>query len=324
MTSPAIDSVLTWLADPDDAILRHASQSGALATIIPEWARLTGPVNVQHSTHHFLLDDHTLKVVECTKRSPYYQQLSPYYQRLTALAALLHDIEKNTGPHRLKGLIPVDKLHPIKSAETAREILSRLQVSPIDVSRIYTLIHHHQVFGRLFILYPEGAPDDSLLKIALKLRSVDLTTCLLALSEGDIRSVQDKDAFFSARVAAKLAAYGDRVREIIHGFSMPETPIKAWMKVPLEETWPWGGISVAYGEADSPECVPVTFLPEHVAYYGPAFSLPQDATMALFYDCLTRNFMPPAGVHGQEVMVIGTRPLSLHLVLPPEWTLFSI
>ena len=97
------------LLDPGMDALKAASASGELTRYIPEWARLTSSENIQHATHHYPLDEHTFLVVEGTKGSSYFQQLSPYQKKVTVLAAILHDIAKNTGPARLREKIPVER-----------------------------------------------------------------------------------------------------------------------------------------------------------------------------------------------------------------------
>lgn len=315
------------LLDPNPEVLRHFSASDELGETIPEWGRLIGPRNIQHATHHFPLDDHTFKVIEKAKSSFYYKTLSDYQRFITTLAALLHDIDKNTGPPRLKGKLPVDKLHPIKSAERSGEILGRLEMPPKTIQRVYTLIHHHQVFGRLFIMFPNGADHWSLRKIALKIRSLGVLDCLLALSEGDIRAVQRGDAFFTPRVADELADYAEIVREEIQGHRrliplFPQALVldsalahldldKSACFVITAQNWPqlmalmerlhWGGAhllqyhaSLKRFQEDSVACAAlIRFLPENIAYWGPQVepreSLPAFKPMSLFYSLLLRE-----------------------------------
>lgn len=314
------------LLDPNPKVLRYFSQSGHLGELIPEWQRLIGARNTQHATHHFLLDDHTLRVIERIKNSSYYRSLTDYQQFLTTLSALLHDIDKNTGPARLYGKISVDKLHPVKSAEMSRAILTRMIFPPKSIQRVYTLIHHHQAFGRLFILYKEKAPRQDLRKIALKIRSVSLLDCLLALSEGDIRGVQRKDAFFTPRVAELMAEYASTVREDIVGFRpgiamFPQNlilipgdhwqlyleqsasfvlPAQSWEELfEALEAIRWGGASVVpyfhklseLRKTEIPCAALLRFLPENIAYWGPD-PYPVNhrqmrlSSMALFYGLL--------------------------------------
>ena len=308
--SPSLAPLYEWLMRSPVGTVREASNSGELSAIIPEWERVRGPWHIQHHAHHFPLDDHTLKVVEATQRSPFFATLTPYEQWLTALSALLHDIEKNTGPERIHGLVPVDKLHPLKSAMTALKLLSGLGMPMDDVLRCVTLIHHHQAFGQLFIRYGEEghAPDGELLRIARKLRSVRLTHCLLALSEGDIRSVQQENAYFTPGIEVKLHQYGRQVCDMIatrwpnqpliasfEPIAKPAIadkpphrdlptglclwPITDWSQLmTLLTDEPWGG-AWAFPLATSWESVwqqpnvlavmGVRCLPENIAYLGP-------------------------------------------------------
>lgn len=243
--TPSLTQLYRWLMQSPVGAVRHASDTGELGVLIPEWDRTRGPWNIQHHAHHYPLDDHILKVVEATQRSPIFATLTPYEQWLTALSALLHDIEKNTGPQRIYGWVPVDKIHPLKSALTGLRILSRLGMPIADALRCVTLIHHHQAFGQLFIRYGEEghAPDEDLYRIARKLRSVRLTQCLLALSEGDIRSVQAENAYFTPGIEIKLHQYGQRVCELIEA-RWPNQPL-------IPDFSPVNGINLA-----SPDTVP--------------------------------------------------------------------
>lgn len=329
------------LLDPDPAPLRDWSATGRLADLIPQWQRLTGDRNVQHSAHHFYLDDHTCRVVEGVRRSNYYQPLSRYQQWLATLSALLHDIDKNTGPERLRGQIPVDKLHPIKSAEMSKTILAGLKEPLETIQRIYTLIHHHQAFGRLFIFYPDGAPELPLWKIAAKVRSVPLLACLLALSEGDIRGVQQGDAYFTPQVAEKLTQYADTVIQMIRSFEagLPLFPqglqqdadssgvnlthsagfaltAPDWPALFTQlASWTWGGAkSLPYyptfsrlAEENVACAALIRFLPENIAYWGPCpdnVPMQQALSMDAFYALLLGQPLDERTLSAQEAAVV--------------------
>jgi hypothetical protein len=341
-----IELLESVLLDPNPEVLRAFSSSGELGALIPEWNRLTGPRNIQNKAHHFPLDEHTLKVVRRTKRSSYYRDLTDYQKFMAALSALLHDIDKNTGPERLYGKIPVDKLHPIKSAYMSQVILTRLGFPPKTLQRLYTLIHHHQIFGRLFVIYPQGGVNPmAFRKIAIKIRSLSLLECLLALSEGDIRGVQREDAYFTPKVADLLGDYAETVRELIRDFRgrIPLFPqhlrldlkantldvAKSACFVIRAESWAalsqqlerlhWGGAVVApyYGqltalvEDKTPCAALVRFLPENIAYWGPkpetlTAALPFQASMDLFYGLLLGEPLQRAGLSVEEIQILTT------------------
>lgn len=322
------------LLDPNPGVLYSFSTSGALGDLIPEWQRLNGPRNVQNSAHHFRLDDHTLKVIERTKRSTYYLELTDYQQFIAVLAALLHDIDKNTGPERLRGKIPVDKLHPLKSAQMTRKILERMKFPPKTIQRTYTLVHHHQAFGRLFVLFPEGGADrEWLRRIAVKIRSIGVLECLLALSEGDIRAVQREDAYFTPRVAESLWDYAENVRRAIMDARskiplLPQNlalsletrtlnlaksacfvlPAQSWDELVtcLEQIRWAGAMMMPYwhkltplAENHTPCAALIRFLPENIAYWGPKphplqLDPPYTVNMDLFYALFQGEPLNPA------------------------------
>lgn len=287
--------------------LSEASQTILSQQYLPPWQRLIGERNIQHHHHHYPLDVHTLNVVENTRLSSFFGTLSPEQQDLTLLGALLHDLDKVTGHPRYYGSIPVDRIHPTKSAELSAPLAYALGASVPFRQRLYTLITHHQQFGALFARYPDPdhpPPEAALQHIALKLRGYGLLNCLLSLSEGDIRSVQRPPGYYTESVSMLLPHYGQQVQQRLDtwsnhwaqvnsilkiststetleaycGFILPAESMASLMSR-LTALSQGGGVACPYvtdlgqipkrSGSSTQVAALVSFIPEHLAYWGP-------------------------------------------------------
>ncbi len=209
-TSAFFDAIET----KDEAHFLEASASGVLDAFVPEWQRMRGQTNTQHQTHDFTLDVHTAKVVIKTRQTHAFQRLSPHWQRLTTLAAFFHDLSKQGGYAFQRLELSPDPLHPLKVSAEIKRYLGRWDFSMLDVFIVVQLVRYHQVFGRWIIRENKTgqAPSQAMFdEQAMTLPSLDFLTALLALTEGDIRSVKAHDAIFDARVEAHLHQHGRQV-----------------------------------------------------------------------------------------------------------------
>ncbi len=199
------------LLDETPQPLREMSRSRELVRLIPEWGRLVGFDNVQHSDQHFNLAEHSLNAVMHARRSPYFQQLSPREQRLAMFATLLHDIGKETGPGNLHCLIAVDRPHPAKSEMIAAQVLPALGFSPEETATVCRLILYHQVLGTLCTRNPKPPDEGQLEQLAALIPTPAELVMLQALTEGDIRSVKRDSAWFTPEIAGRLRDYGGMI-----------------------------------------------------------------------------------------------------------------
>ena len=104
---------------------------------IPSFVPLIG--KVQHGTHDYSVDIHTLKVLQSCLNNPLYEELSDEGKTILKFSALLHDIGKS-GKVR-------DPNHAEKSAEYAEAILKTISL-PKDVKiRIINIIANHHWFA---------------------------------------------------------------------------------------------------------------------------------------------------------------------------------
>ena len=204
----------------DEARFLEASASGLLESFVPEWQRMKGEANTQHQTHDFTLDVHTAKVVTKTRKTQAFQSLPPHWQRLTTLAAFFHDLSKQGGYAFQRLELSPDPLHPLKVSAEIKRYLGRWGFSMLDVYIVVQLVRYHQVFGRWIIRENKTGQAPTLEMFyaqAMTLPSPDFLNALLALTEGDIRSVKAQDAIFDARVEAHLHHHGKQVLACIEG-----------------------------------------------------------------------------------------------------------
>jgi hypothetical protein len=196
----------------------QASDVGLLEAFVPEWQRMRGQANTQHQTHDFTLDVHTAKVVTKTRQTPAFKSLPPHWQRLTTLAAFFHDLSKQGGYAFQRFELSPDPLHPLKVSAEIKRYLGRWGFSMLDVFIVVQLVRYHQVFGRWIIRENKTgqAPTSEIVYAqAMTLPSSDFLNALLALTEGDIRSVKAHDAIFDARVEAHLLKHAKHVQTCI-------------------------------------------------------------------------------------------------------------
>jgi hypothetical protein len=311
--------------------LSEADFSSTLETLIPEWSRLTSRWNIQHKNHHFPLDAHTMAVFRGTVTSPYFSRLASEHQLWTAIAALLHDIEKNCGPKSLHNSIPVDRLHSIQSAQASVSILQRLGFSGEAQRFIYPLIHHHQIFGRLFFTHKDQAVPEGLLKrIAVRIRCPETLLALMAITEGDIRGVHSQDTLFTPSVCEALQDRYQRTLALLP-VACYDDIAGVWIDKKESEKLSQGGafwLSLRGLSLSKPaQGICLDIGSEHIAWRGPrkasfsevAFGSNTlvSASMALFYQILLnepyspdqkQESLPEGDLEGVD-MVLLTRPI---------------
>ena len=208
------------LETSDEAHFLQASETGLLEVFVPEWKRMRGSANTQHQSHDFTLDVHTAKVITKTRQTYAFRGLSFHWQRLTTLAAFFHDLSKQGGYAFQRLELSPDPLHPLKVSAEIKRHMGRWGFSMLDIFIVVQLVRYHQVFGRWIIReHKTGqAPTTELFYAqAMTLPSVDFLKALLALTEGDIRSVKANDAIFNPRVEAHLNWHAQQVEACIKG-----------------------------------------------------------------------------------------------------------
>lgn len=104
-----------------------------LVLVFPEFVQTVG--RKQHNTHKYTLDLHMLKAFQECTFDVEFTRLNNIDKRVLLIAAFLHDIEKDEGV--------VDKLHPVKSAVTVKNILKNIDIDNKEKERIHKIIHNH-------------------------------------------------------------------------------------------------------------------------------------------------------------------------------------
>ena len=185
------------------------------------WERAIGPNNTQHANQDYTLDEHTLNTITWARQSPYYQPLSDRDKHLVTVASLFHDIEKHCGPANLKPIIPTDKVHPEKSADTVRRTLPTLGYNAEETDLVARLVEHHQAIGNMIVIslgkpIKDSRPPDVLIDRAVAgIKDQRTLAMLCALTEGDIRSLKANHERFTPETEAKLKWFSELVAEKI-------------------------------------------------------------------------------------------------------------
>ena len=102
----------------------------------PEFTTVIG--KVQHETHQYTVDVHTLKVLQNAFNDPEYKKLDDESKTVLKFAILLHDLGKKEGV--------IDKKHYETSAKYAVIILEKYKLPTRVKSRIIETIYNHHWF----------------------------------------------------------------------------------------------------------------------------------------------------------------------------------
>ncbi|MBY0449531.1 MAG: HD domain-containing protein [Cyanobacteria bacterium] len=268
------------LLSEDESKLRQIAKDGVLLSCLPEWGRMSSEFNTQHRFHEFPLDEHTLRVVERTKRSEYFVQLNDDERWSVVCAALLHDVAKITGlPEEREALSP-DRTHPHNSALLSRDILAQWGESRLFVERVAILIEHHQLFGVMLMTTDEKAlpSEEAVCHAARMIKTPSMLKMLSALSEGDIRGVKDNDAIFTPEVAQRMALYIQAVESKLQ-VEVPndQSEHQYWLPIPMIQKLLhlWQPAETRFHPILVPLCLENLSVSVNSADYAPVFVLPE-------------------------------------------------
>ena len=162
----------------------------------PSFVPLVG--KLQHGTHDYSVDIHTLKVLQSCLNNPLYKELSNEGKTILKLSALMHDIGKN-GKVRDPG-------HAHKSAEYVGSILNNINL-PDDVkSRIINIVDNHHWFAD----YNEKSLTPQ--TVAAKTRTKEDFLIYQILAKADLASVNGRFHFGVTNTSneKEYKAYFDR------------------------------------------------------------------------------------------------------------------
>ncbi|MBX9694523.1 MAG: HD domain-containing protein, partial [Cyanobacteria bacterium] len=153
----------------------------------------------QSGVHEFVVDVHTLKVLDAVRTHPDLAKLSPKDQTNLLWAALLHDTGKREGR--------VDPGHEWASANITWGVLTTLGYPPERIQRIATLVSRHSELSyrpgfsqaQALLSNPLAAQD-----LGVFYRHPAAVDQLKILNEADIRSIGENSKFFTDEARREL------------------------------------------------------------------------------------------------------------------------
>lgn len=175
--------VKNFVSDNEVTLRNHPVSSkclNAIVTAFPEFLTLIG--KIQHHTHSYSVDIHTLKVLQGVMQNPCYSSLPKDDKRALQMAVLMHDITKKEGE--------IDKSHPVCSAKDASFILNKIDMPLSEKTKICLLIRNHDWLER----YNKGITTAE--EFARILKDGNNFKMLCILAEADLKSVQRGGAFY--------------------------------------------------------------------------------------------------------------------------------
>lgn len=187
---------------------------------LPEFRPMIG--KVQHKTHAYTLDKHTLKVLQGVVSNPKFQNLSTEDKKILSIASLLHDITKTEGVR--------DLAHPMESAFDAFYIIQKMNLPEEQQLKIYELIKSHNWLDRLN--NPKNTPEmvqQIAQDIAFDSRHTNTFELAKILCEADMKAVKKDSTFFEhhKKTLEQMSNLVDRYIKRIHTTQivLPQTVI---------------------------------------------------------------------------------------------------
>lgn len=187
---------------------------------LPELRPMIG--KVQHKTHAYTLDKHTLKVLQGVVSNPKFQNLSTEDKKILSIASLLHDITKTEGMR--------DLTHPMESAFDAYYIIQKMNLPEEQQLKIYELIKSHNWLDRLN--NPKNTPEmvqQIAQDVAFDSRHTNTFELAKILCEADMKAVKKDSSFFEhhRKTLEQMSQLVDRYIRRIHSTQivLPQTVI---------------------------------------------------------------------------------------------------
>ncbi len=193
---------------------------------LPELRPMIG--KVQHKTHAYTLDKHTLKVLQGVVSNPKFQNLSTEDKKILSIASLLHDITKTEGLR--------DLAHPMESAFDAFYIIQKMNLPEEQQLKIYELIKSHNWLDRLN--NPKNTPEmvqQIAQDIAFDSRHTNTFELAKILCEADMKAVKKDNSFFEhhKKTLEQMSNIVDNYIKGIHSTQivLPQTEIPKASKI---------------------------------------------------------------------------------------------
>ncbi len=173
-----------------------AAQLNDIIKAFPEFLTTVG--KVQHRTHDFTVDVHTLKVMQGVMSNPRYAKLPEADKRALQIATLMHDLTKAENH--------IDKTHPAYSAFDTYYLLSKMDMPESERLKIYQIIKNHDWLEQYNkkIKNPDGTfrdmtPEEktkAAQDTAFELRQGNSFEMASILAEADLAGVKRNGVFF--------------------------------------------------------------------------------------------------------------------------------
>lgn len=136
-----IKSLIEKFYKQNEAVVKDADTKQALDSIIKEFPEFNMTIGkVQHKTHVYSVDVHSLKVLQSAMNNPLYKNLSDDGRKVLKLTALMHDFGK-------KGNI-ITPGHAIDSRREAELLLNNYNFSHTIKERVLNQVEHHHWFEK--------------------------------------------------------------------------------------------------------------------------------------------------------------------------------
>ena len=166
---------------------------------LPEFLTLID--KVQHKTHSYSVDVHTLKVLQGVMQNLKYTFLPEEDRRVLQIAVLLHDITKKEGE--------IDKSHPTCGAKDTGFILNKFGMTSDLRKRICLIIKNHDWLER----YNKGLTSAE--DFADELKNGNDFLMLAIMAEADLKAVK-RDGEFYERYKDVLDRGFKEISSLIH------------------------------------------------------------------------------------------------------------
>ena len=158
----------------------HEKFLNVIIKTFPQWITLIG--KIQHKTHSYSVDVHTLNVLQKTMNDDEYKKLPINDQHALQIAILMHDITKKEGE--------IDKTHPTCAAQVTKNILKNMPIKEKEQAKICLLIKNHDWLER----YNKNLTSAEEFAQILKEENNFKMLCILA--KADLLSVQCNGKFY--------------------------------------------------------------------------------------------------------------------------------
>ncbi len=196
------DCVKRFTLDNEVVVYNNKAMAKYLNVIVkalPEFLTLID--KVQHKTHSYSVDVHTLKVLQGVMQNPKYTSLPEEDRRVLQIAVLLHDITKKEGE--------IDKSHPSCGAKDTGFILNKFGMTSDLRKRICLIIKNHDWLER----YNKGITSAE--DFADELKNGNDFLMLAIMAKADLKAVK-RDGEFYERYKDVLDRGFKEISSVIH------------------------------------------------------------------------------------------------------------